>query len=283
MSPRQPRDLAASVKQRLRNLAKERGEEFNFLLTRYVVERLLYRIDRSAYRLDFILKGAMLFHLASNQLRHRPTRDVDLLGRGAPGGSRLEEIFREIVRVPVNDDGLVFLEESVRAQRIREEDEYAGIRLRMEARLGAARIPLQVDVGYGDVPIPSPRREKLAALLDSPAPNLLIYPWETVIAEKYQILVDLGMGNTRMKDYFDLRFLSATLFLDGNTLAQAITATFKSRRMALPTKVPVGLAPAFAEDSIKQAQWNAFIRRLRLEAGRVSLGEVTTKWAPWFE
>ena len=275
MSPRQRRNMAASVKQRLLNVAKARGEVFNFLLTRYAIERLLYRIAQSEYTRDFVLKGAMLFHLASKRMPHRPTRDVDLLARGAPDPPRLESIFHEIIKVHVDDDGLVFLKESLQAERIREEDEYAGVRLRMEARMGAARIPLQVDVGFGDAPIPLPRRAELDTLLDLPAPRLLIYPWEAVISEKFHILVDLGMRNTRMKDYFDLEYLSATLSLDGQTLARAIRATFERRRMPLLAEVPVGLTQTFAEAPAKRTQWRAFLGRLRLDAGTIPLDEVT--------
>jgi predicted nucleotidyltransferase component of viral defense system len=266
--------MAASVKQRLLNLAKERNEDFNFLLTRYASERLLYRISRSKYARDFVLKGAMLFHLASRQLPHRPTRDVDLLGKGAPELSRLEQVFREIMQVRVAGDGLAFLAESVRAERIREEDEYAGIRLRMESRMGSARITLQVDVGFGDAPVPAPRQETLATLLDFPSPRLLVYPWETVIAEKFQVMVDLGMANSRMKDYFDVRHLSRTLSFDGDTFARAIQATFERRRMALPADVPVGLSAAFSGDAAKQAQWRAFARRIGGGDAALSLGGV---------
>jgi len=274
MSSRRPRDAAASVKQRLLNLATERGEDFNFLLTRYAVERLLYRLDQSAYGGQFVLKGAMLFHLRSGPLPHRPTRDVDFLGKGSPALARLGKVFREICTVQVVDDGLTFNEHSIRAERIREEQEYEGVRMQLEARMGSARIPIQVDVGFGDALTPPPKRERLATLLDFPGPHLLICPWETVIAEKFQALVDLGMANSRMRDFFDLHYLAATLSLDGATLARAIQATFNRRRTPLPVEVPVGLSPAFGTDAVKQTQWRAFVGRLRLDTGKRSLGNV---------
>ncbi|MBI3021968.1 MAG: nucleotidyl transferase AbiEii/AbiGii toxin family protein [Candidatus Omnitrophica bacterium] len=274
MSARQPRNTAASVKQRLLNLAMERGEDFNFLLTRFAVERLLYRLDQSSYGNQFVLKGAMLFHLRSGTLPHRPTRDVDFLGRGDPTPTRLERVFRGICRVQVADDGLIFDEQSVRAERIREEQEYEGVRIKVKGRMGSARIPVQIDVGFGDALTPPPKREPLATLLDFPAPCLLICPWETVIAEKFQTLVDRGMANSRMRDFFDLHYFAATLSFDGATCAAAIQATFKRRRTPLPVEVPAGLSPAFGADPLKQTQWRAFIGRLRLGTEKRSLGWV---------
>lgn len=266
MSRRPPRNMAASVKQRLLNLADERGEDFNFLLVRYAAERLLYRLSQSEYSGDFVLKGAMLFHLGPNQSRYRPTRDIDLLGKGSPDLERLEGIFRKLCEIQVPDDGLVLLPKSVKARRIQEEAEYKGIRVNLETRMGSARIAVQIDVGFGDALERPLKRESLATLLDFPPPHLPVYPWEGVIAEKFQALVERGMGNSRMKDYFDLRHLAGTLNFDGAKLARAIEATFERRRMELPKGIPIGLSEAFAQDSAKQAQWRAFLRRLRVDA-----------------
>jgi hypothetical protein len=268
MSPLEIRNTAASVKQRLLNLARERGEDFNFLLIRYGVERLLYRLDQSKHAEEFVLKGAMLFHMRPDPLPHRPTRDVDLLGKGSPEPARLVRVFREVCAVNVVDDGLVFDERSVRGARIQEEQEYEGVRMHLQARMGLARVPVQVDVGFGDALTPPPKRELLTVLLDLPAPCLLTCPWETVIAEKFEALVDLGMANSRMKDFFDLAYLSSTLALDGAVLAQAIDATFRRRKTPLPAEAPVGLSRAFGSDTVKQTQWRAFVRRLRGGAGR---------------
>ena len=274
MSAQQPRNAAVSVKQRLFNLARQRSEDFNFLLTRYAVERLLYRLDQSAYKDRFVLKGALLFHLKAGTLPYRPTRDVDFLGRGDPTPARLENIFRELCAAPVVDDGLVFDKQSVRAERILEEEEYEGVRVKLKARMGSARLPVQVDVGFGDALTPPPRRERLVTLLDFPAPCLLICPWETVIAEKFQTLVDRGMANSRMRDFFDLHYFAITLSFEGTTFASAIQATFTRRRTPVPVEIPVGLSPAFGEDSVKQTQWRAFMGRIRLDAGKRSFGEV---------
>jgi len=274
LNPRPIRDMAASAKQRLLNLAKKQGEDFNFLLGRFTAERFLFRLSRSSYREDFVLKGAMLFHLRSTQIPHRPTRDLDLLSIGTPDIARIETVFRKVCRTDVPDDGLVFLEDRVKGERIKNDDEYLGIRLHLEARMGAARIPLQVDVGFGDAVIPSPTQEQLVTLLDFPAPSILVYPWETVIAEKFQAIVELGMDNSRMKDYFDLNNLATTRSFDGPLLAKAIQAAFARRKTPLPEALPVGLLPEFGEDAIKQTQWRAFVRKFKMEENAHSLNKI---------
>lgn len=271
MSSKQPRNMAASIKQRLYNVAKERGDDFNFLITRYAVERLLYRLSQSKYADDFVLKGAMLFHFGAGILPHRPTLDVDLMGRGSSEPTRLKRIFQELCEVEVAEDGLVFPKKNVQAGRIREGQDYEGVRLRLEAQMGSALIPFQVDVGFGDASTPLPQKKNLTTILEFPAPHLLIYPWETVIAEKFQALVDLGINNTRMKDFFDLHYLAMTLAIDGETFASAIQATFRRRATPLPEMVPVGLSPSFCEDPTKQIQWRAFITRMRIDASKESL------------
>ena len=274
MSPRPILDMAASVKQRLLNLAKKRGEDFNFLLGRFTVERFLFRLSQSKHGDDFVLKGAMLFHLRSMRMPHRPTRDLDLLGAGTPDIARIETVFQNVCRTEVPDDGLTFLEDHVKGDRIKNDDEYQGIRLQLEARMGSARIPLQIDVGFGDAITPAPKQEQLLTLLDFPPPSILTYPWETMIAEKFQAIVELGMDNSRMKDYFDLNYLATTQSFDGPILAQAIQAAFARRKTALPEETPVGLLSAFGEDAVKQTQWRAFARKLQMEEDARSLNDI---------
>jgi hypothetical protein len=201
------KDVAASVRQRLLNRSRERGEDFQLTLIYFALERLMYRLSRSAYRDRFILKGAMLFSVWS-ETPHRATRDLDLLRRGDHEMSVLIHEFQEICRTPIEDDGMAFLPESISGEKIREGDEYQGIRLTFEARLGVARIPIQVDIGFGDAVLPKPEPLDYPTLLDFPAPRLLAYPRETVIAEKFQSMVELGIANSRMKDFFDLWFLA---------------------------------------------------------------------------
>lgn len=259
------RNLPASVRQRLLNLARQRGEDFNFLLTLYGLERLLYRLGQSPHRTEFILKGAMLLR-AWSVSAHRPTRDMDLLGRGTHSLARLEGVFADVWELPVEDDGLELEPGSIRSEELRETQEYGGVRVTMTARLGNARIPIQVDIGFGDAVTPAPAEVTYPTLLDGPAPVLLAYPPETVVAEKLQALVTLGFTNTRMKDFYDLWILSRGFPFSGETLSRAIAATFSRRGTAIPEEDPEGLTPRFYEDPGKQRQWDAFLGRTGLAA-----------------
>jgi predicted nucleotidyltransferase component of viral defense system len=268
------RNVAASVRQRLLNLSRDRGEDFGLLLTRYGLERVMYRLSLSGHREQFVLKGAMLFALWADD-PHRPTRDLDLLGHGTIDTRRLEQVFSEVIGVEVEDDGLEFLSETVRGERIREDEEYEGVRVRLEARLAAARIKVQIDVGFGDVVTPAPEETEYPVLLDFPAPRLRAYPRETVVAEKFEAMVKLGIANSRMKDFYDLWVMARDFEFDGALLSRAIKATFERRGTALPTDVPLALSDEFSEDPGKKTQWAAFLRRLGRDAGGISLADVT--------
>jgi hypothetical protein len=256
------RNLPASVRQRLLTKSQEQGEPFDLVLTRYGIERLLYRLSQSPHADRFLLKGAMLFRIWT-ATSHRPTRDVDLLGTGPAEVETLAVIFREICKVPVEPDGLEFVADSVKAHPIREEAFYDGIRVNMVAQLGNARISIQVDIGFGDAVTPEPQSIEFPVLLDFPAPALRSYPIYTVVAEKLEALALLGEANSRMKDFYDLWFLSRTFEFDGAVLATAITATFHRRKTPLPSDIPSGLREEFAE--LKAVQWNAFLRKNQLE------------------
>lgn len=262
MSREVKRNLPVSVRQRLLTKSQEQGEPFDLVLTRYGIERLLYRLSQSSHAERFLLKGAMLFRIWTDA-SHRPTRDVDLLGTGPAEEEALTEIFREICTVPVEPDGLEFVADSVKAHPIREEAFYDGIRVNMITQLGNARIPIQVDIGFGDAVTPEPQSIEFPVLLDFPAPALRSYPIYTVVAEKLEALVLLGEANSRMKDFYDLWFLSRTFEFDGAILATALTATFQRRKTPLPNQVPSGLREEFAE--LKAVQWNAFVRKNQLE------------------
>lgn len=244
MTPRNvPKNVAASVQARLLNLARERGEDFQLVLTRYALERLLYRLSRSPHREEFVLKGAMLFQVWSDE-PHRPTRDLDLLGRGANTAEQYTSIFRDLAAEPVEEDGLTFVTDTIRAEQIRESQEYNGLRLQFEARLANVRIPIQIDIGVGDAMTPGPIEIEFPTLLDFPPPLLLAYSRETVVAEKFQAMVMLGMINTRMKDFFDLWILSKEYDFDGVTLTGAIRATFDRRATELPSQFPSLFPPS---------------------------------------
>ena len=272
MSGDDQRRVAASVKQRLLNYSRDHGEVFNLVLVRFAVERLLYRLTQSPYADAFVLKGAMLFAAWTGK-PHRPTQDVDLLGFGDPSIERLASIFREITIVEVESDGLAFDPASVQVEPIREEAIYDGLRVRLLAFLGAARIPLQVDVGFGDAITPGPRDLTFGPMLDLPAPRLRTYPPETVVAEKLDAIIVLGMANSRMKDYFDLWTLRQTTAFEMTSLRAAIEATLERRGTPKPKTLPVGMTDSFAEDGSKQTQWAGFIRKMG-NVGTPSLAEV---------
>jgi predicted nucleotidyltransferase component of viral defense system len=273
MNDRRGKNIAVSVRDRLLNLARERGEDFQLTLTRYGLERLLYRLGKSKYRDLFVLKGAMLFMLWGDQ-SHRPTRDVDFLGFGDSSETGLRTVFRELCEIPVEDDGLTLIADSIQVNAIRDNTEYGGMRVKLFGDLAGARIPIQADIGFGDAVTPAPRSIKYPTLLDSPAPNLKAYPRETVVAEKYQALVSLGMANSRMKDFYDLWIISSEFDFDGLTLSKAIGNTFSRRRTPLPEHVPLGLSPEFHEDAQKNTQWNAFVRKGMLAASLPTLKNI---------
>ncbi len=256
-------NLAASIRQRLLNRARQEKETFDAVLNRFGRERLLYRIGISEYSEQFLLKGAMLFALWYD-MPHRPTRDMDLLGFGPGELFVLERVFREITQQPV-EDGLRF-SETVKAEEIRKEANYAGARVTLLATLEQARIPLQVDIGYGDLVTPAAEQIDYPVLLeDLNPPRLGAYPVYTVIAEKLEAIVSLGMVNSRLKDYFDLQILLVREELDEQVLATAVRRTFAVRSTPLPQQVPLGLSSEFGEDPGKQAQWRAFLRRNELD------------------
>ena len=270
--PDRPRNVGASVRQRLLNLAHARGQPMELLLTRYALERLLHRLSLSPHRERFVLKGAMLLATWFDE-PHRATRDVDLLGFGEAADVALLGTFREIMAIEV-DDGVSFDLKGLRIEAIREEAEYGGSRLRTTATLAGARIPIAVDIGFGDAVEPGAEDIDLPVLLDMPSPHLRAYPLETVIAEKFHAMVVLGRANSRMKDYYDVWMLTSTFEIEPERLQRAIAATFARRKTEIPAAVPDGLSDDFSADAGKQRQWGAFARSLSgqvPELGRVVL------------
>jgi predicted nucleotidyltransferase component of viral defense system len=258
--PDRPRNIGASVRQRLLNLAHARGQPMELLLTRYALERLLHRLSLSPHRERFVLKGAMLLATWFDE-PHRATRDVDLLGFGDAAEDALLATFREIMAVEV-DDGVSFGKKGLKIEAIREEVEYGGSRLRTTAALAGARIPITVDIGFGDAVEPGVEDIDLPVLLDMPSPHLRAYPPETVIAEKFHAMVALGRANSRMKDYYDVWMLIDSFDLGPERMRRAIEATFARRNTEIPATVPDGLSEEFCADLGKQRQWVAFARSL---------------------
>jgi len=260
-------DIGASVRARLLNKAKAEGQDFNLILTRYALERLLYRLGVSVHAERFLLKGALLFDLWFD-IPHRPTRDADLLGFGPAETSILETIFMELCSISGEpDDGIRFQPETISASEIRKEASYSGIRITLIGLLAGARCPVQIDVGFGDAVIPAPELVNYPTLLpELPGPRLRAYPRYTVVAEKLEALTSLGIANSRMKDFFDLWVLASQADFDGATLVRAIRATFERRGTPFPASVPFGLSEDFSTDVQKQIQWRAFLKKNALES-----------------
>lgn len=256
-------NVAASVRARLLNVAKAQGVDFNQVLVRFALERILYRLSQSEHADHFLLKGALLFTLWYD-MPHRTTRDADLLGFGASDLESVTQTFRDIASVAV-DDGIVFDPDSVAAEEIRKDAGYAGARIFISGELARARCKTQIDIGFGDAVTPGPVDATYPVLLaDLPAPRLRAYPVYTVVAEKLHAIALLGMTNSRLKDYLDLSVLLDREALDTDLLAQAIKATFERRGMAVPAGLPVGLTDEFAHDPSRQALWQAFIKKNEL-------------------
>ena len=261
--PKKPRDVGASVRARLLTLARQKGQAFDLLLTRYANERLLHRLSLSPHRNRFVLNGAMLMTTWFDD-PHRPTRDVDFLGYGDSAPDAMLLTFREICAIAV-DDGMVFDVDALRVELIREELAYGGLRLRTTGLLAGARSTVIIDIGFGDSIEPGIDEVNLPVLLDLPQPRLRVYARETVIAEKFQAMVMLGLANSHMKDFYDVWILSRTYDFNDDRLSRAIAATFERRGTDIPYEAPVALTQTFATDAGKRQQWAAFVRDLAIE------------------
>lgn len=258
MSKRVPTNVAASTRQRLLNLSKEKGEDFTLTLVRYAAERFLYRLSRSSHAEHFILKGALL--LATRVDRpYRPTRDIDFLEYGEASKGALAKAIADIANTEVEDDGLLFDLKTLEVEEIRENQDNGGLRVSMNVMLERARIPLQIDVGYGDAVVPATIELEYRTMLGGATPRVRAYPIETVVAEKVEAIVKLGMSNSRMKDYYDLWLIAGTFSFEGSVLTRAFKATFERRGTELPPDDPIGLTRQFAEAPDNVKRWLAFL------------------------
>ena len=252
------KNVAASVRQRLLNRARSDKRPFNELLQYYAMERFLYRLSRSDHAGRFILKGALMLRVWRAP-EFRPTMDIDVLGRTSNDEASIIAQIRDILATPSPDDGLHFDAGSIEAERITEDADYAGLRIRFRATLDTARITMQVDIGFGDIIYPGPEEADLPVMLDFPAPRLLCYSRESAIAEKFEAMVALGALNSRMKDFYDIWLLSRQFDFDGARLTEAVRLTFNQRGTTMPDEIEA-FTETFAET--KQIQWQAFHRRL---------------------
>lgn len=254
-------NMAHSARERLKNMARAGGRDADYLFQRYAFERFFYRIGESPYANRFILKGASLFTLWMGPM-FRVTQDTDLESSLTPDHGRMAAVFREIAGMPVaSDDGVVFDLSSLSVEDIKKQDDYKGLRVKFHARMGQARLPLQFDIGFGDSVYPRAEIAEYPVLLGGPKPRIKVYPQYTVVAEKFSAAVELGMANSRLKDYFDLWALSGNFTFDLDILKTAIQRTFSRNGLALPSDWPIGLQDEFAEDAKKISQWNAFLRK----------------------
>jgi predicted nucleotidyltransferase component of viral defense system len=250
------KNIAASVKHRLLNLSRNTGDDFNQLLDRYTRERFLYRLSRSSFCNNFILKGASVFEVWQGN-PHRPTKDIDLLGFGSNSPEQLKSDFEKICQIEC-DDGIEF--EKISTDILQKGQKYEGVRLNIEGKLGTAKLFLQVDIGFGHIVTPPARNEEFPTLLKQPAPNLRVYPPETVIAEKLQAMIVNGVNNSRIKDYYDCLFLARNFEFDGEVLKQAIKATFQHRQTPISTQVPFGLTDEFVTlQPSRNNQWQKIV------------------------
>ncbi len=258
------KNVGHSIFQRLLKRSKTNNEDFNYLLLRYGMERFLYRLSISSYNERFILKGASLF-LAWKGQNYRVTRDADLLGLCNADTEELAALFREICLVECAVDGMIYLPHSLNAKEIREGQKYDGIRVTLVGMLNEARIPLQLDIGFGDVITPAPEKIEYPTLFDAPPLHLKAYPRYTLVAEKVEAMVKLGLANSRMKDFYDLWLVSRLFSFEGNALRNALENTFGHRRTTFPMSIPFAFTPAFFTDPQKLVQWRAFIKRSKPE------------------
>lgn len=264
--------IIMSVHQKLRNLQDKTSEPLNNILIKYGLGRLLYRLELSGNIDLFVLKGAMLFSLWE-QVPRRSTRDMDLLGFGISTHGQLKDIFTQACKVKYEVDGLRFDSGSIISEDIREDQDCHGIRVKLMGYLGKARIPIQVDLGFGDAIVPEPELVEYPKILDFPSAKIKAYQPATVIAEKLNALVVLGYRNSRMKDFYDIYILLKHMDFSDEELFLAINATFERRKIPLPKNIPVAFSPKFIEDGTKDIQWKAFIKRNSLNSS-LQLSEI---------
>lgn len=264
---------AHSVRAHLMNKARSSGRPFMEILQYYGIEKFLLRMSASTYAQDFILKGALLLR-STGISETRPTRDIDLSRVMAQNTGQIIKMVKDCCQLEVEEDGMTFEHETVVAEEIREDQAYSGIRIKFQGRLGNARIPMQIDIGFGDAISPCPLWIEYPVLLDGDSPHLLAYTLESAIAEKYQAMIYLDMVNSRMKDFYDIWFLLNNRQFHGNTLKKAVEMTFKRRKTDLTEKLPTALSDAFYLDEGKKAQWNAFKKKTGLQGVTEELKDI---------
>jgi len=266
------KNITASVHQRLLNKAKESSRPFNEILQYFAIERFIYRLSKSPHADRFVLKGALMFSAWTGSMS-RPTMDIDLLGKIKNSTDLIVAVFKDACETEVENDGIVFHKDTVTATRITEDADYKGVRVFLRGNLSSIRLFLQIDIGFGDVIIPKPDRVNYPVLLDFPPPELDGYTMESTVAEKFPAMVKLGLLNSRMKDFYDIWFLSRRFDFKGEALIEAIEKTFEKRKTPLISE-PSIFYPTFIKDDTKQAQWQGFIKKTKLTDAPTSFEDV---------
>lgn len=253
-------NIAHSILARLSHLRRERQEDYQIILTRFAFERFLCRLEKSEYSERFILKGAFLFTLWTKQY-YRPTRDIDFLADTSNQPDVIRQIFKEICEVEVEPDGMVYDSGNISVEEIIEGVSNHGLRVKLLATIQNVRIPLQFDIGFGDAVYPSITEMEYPSLLDFPKPIVMVYPLESLISEKAEAMVDLGIQNSRIKDFYDIYSLIKIFDIDTTSLQRAIAMTFERRKTKIPEDIPIALTDEFAYDKDKVGQWKQFISK----------------------
>jgi hypothetical protein len=252
---------AVSIRARLLNHAKLHGDDYQRVLTRYAIERLLFRLGNTAATDSYVLKGAMLFVTWPEHV-FRPTGDLDLLGRGNPRASDIAEIFTGVCRVDLPEDGIKFDVASLKVEEVREAGKYQGIQVSVKGELAQAIVTVWVDIGFGDYVYPAPKRGTFPGILpDLPQASVLMYPPESVIAEKFEAMIRFGEANGRLKDFHDIWIVTRTFPFDLSALVEAISGTLQRRETAFPITTPVALTEKFAAIVHERGLWTGFLRR----------------------
>ena len=272
-----PKNVPASVRARLLNLSRDREEDFNLTLSRFASERFLYRLGKSEYRKKYVLKGAMLLTSLLEDVRYRSTRDIDVLKEGTGERESIITDISAVCSLVDSSDGLVFDISKATFEDIRGNNRYHGVRTKIPVRLGDARIPLQIDIGFGDAVYPPPRTVKIVPLLDHEAPEVFAYPLQAVVAEKLEAIVSVGMVTSRMKDFFDLFMIASSRGFNRHDLFESIQTTFYRRGTPLPTEMPIVLSDTMPQDPAKQTQWAAFVRRIERSPAELPLDVVVSR------
>lgn len=282
MSEKVLEDPAASIRARLLAYARANNVEFGRVLTRYALERLLFRLSKIEQADRYVLKGAMLF-VTWPQHASRPTGDLDLLGHGRPDPNALKALFVQMCEIESTVDSICFDPATLKVQPVRQADKYQGARLSLKAVLAGAKIPALIDIGFGDHVYPAPKRQAFPSLLpELPQAQILMYPPETVIAEKFEAMIRFGAANGRIKDFYDIWITTRTFRLDLGSVVEAVRGTLQCRETAVPAEMPVGLTEAFAKIQLERGLWSAFLRRTPSALGPPTFPELQAELRRFF-